>query len=241
MTGKGRRSCKRRDERSRSRRRDYFAVVELQRTFYRLPRIETVCRWRQEAPPNFIFTLKAWQLITHEPSSPTYRKAGMRIDPDQRDQYGRFRPTSQVWEAWKKTEDIARVAGATVVLFQCPASFTPVDENIANLRDFFSSMGKRKFQCAWEPRGPWPEDTIRELCRELELIHCVDPLVSDQLWGEVGYFRLHGLGGYGYRYTDGDLQRLRERISPHEDSYLFFNNVSMYEDALRFKRMLPHE
>jgi uncharacterized protein YecE (DUF72 family) len=218
-----------------------FAVVELQRTFYKPPRIDTVWNWRQEAPSDFIFTLKAWQLITHEPSSPTYRKAGMRIDPDQRDQYGRFRPTSQVWEAWKKTEDIARVAGATVVLFQCPASFTPIDENIANLREFFSSMGKRKFKCAWEPRGPWPEETIRGLCQELELIHCVDPLASSQLWGEVGYFRLHGLGGYGYRYTDGDLKRLRVSISPRKDGYLFFNNISMYEDALRFKGLLRQE
>lgn len=218
-----------------------FAVAELQRTFYKPPRIDTVLNWRQEAPPNFVFTLKAWQLITHEPSSPTYRKAGIRIDPDQRGKYGSFRPTSQVWEAWNKTESIAEAAGATVVLFQCPASFRPIDENITNLREFFSSMGKRKFRCAWEPRGPWPEETIRELCRELELIHCVDPLANSQLWGEVGYFRLHGLCGYGYRYTDRDLQRLRESISSRKEGYLFFNNVSMYEDALRFKQLLREE
>jgi uncharacterized protein YecE (DUF72 family) len=224
--------------RARSKYYHDFAVVEIQKTFYKPPRIDTVRHWRREAPPDFVFTLKAWQLITHEPSSPTYGKAGIQVDPNQRNEYGRFRPTSQVWEAWKKTESIAHAVGAVVVLFQCPASFTPIDENIANLRAFFSAMGKKRFHCAWEPRGPWPEKTIRELCRELGLIHCVDPLASSQLWGEVGYYRLHGHGGYGYRYTDGDLKRLRESISSSRGGYLFFNNISMYEDALRFKRLL---
>ncbi|MHC1610664.1 MAG: DUF72 domain-containing protein [Candidatus Methanospirareceae archaeon] len=32
-------------------------------------------RWRLRAPKEFEFTVKAWQLITHEPTSPTYRKA----------------------------------------------------------------------------------------------------------------------------------------------------------------------
>jgi len=49
-------------------------VVEVQQTFYQIPRIATGKRWREEAPPDFEFTMKAWQLITHEPSSPTYRR-----------------------------------------------------------------------------------------------------------------------------------------------------------------------
>ncbi|NIN51751.1 MAG: DUF72 domain-containing protein, partial [Nitrososphaeria archaeon] len=54
-----------------------FNLVEIQQTFYKMPRLETAQRWRQEAPNEFEFTLKAWQLITHPPTSPTYRKAGI--------------------------------------------------------------------------------------------------------------------------------------------------------------------
>ena len=51
-----------------------FKLVEVQQTFYQPPRVKTLEKWRAEAPPDFEFTLKAWQLITHEPKSPTYRR-----------------------------------------------------------------------------------------------------------------------------------------------------------------------
>jgi uncharacterized protein YecE (DUF72 family) len=38
-----------------------FRLVEVQQSFYRLPRVKTARRWREEAPPGFQFTLKAWQ------------------------------------------------------------------------------------------------------------------------------------------------------------------------------------
>src|ERR671929_9964 len=49
-----------------------FRVVEVQQTFYEPPRDATLLRWRRQAPLRFEFTLKAWQLVTHEASSPTY-------------------------------------------------------------------------------------------------------------------------------------------------------------------------
>jgi len=51
-----------------------FSVAEIQQSFYQPPKPDTVKRWRDEAPIDFEFTLKAWQLITHEASSPTYRR-----------------------------------------------------------------------------------------------------------------------------------------------------------------------
>ncbi len=50
-----------------------FEVVEVQQTFYQPPRMETALRWRREAQADFEFVIKAWQLITHPSSSPTYR------------------------------------------------------------------------------------------------------------------------------------------------------------------------
>ncbi len=55
-------------------------MLELQKTFYRPPRLPTAERWRRETPAEAEFTLKAWQLITHEPSSPTYRRVHC-VDP----------------------------------------------------------------------------------------------------------------------------------------------------------------
>jgi uncharacterized protein YecE (DUF72 family) len=64
---------------SRKRYYENFDVIEIQKTFYNPPRIETAEKWRSDAPKNFEFTLKAWQLITHPKESPTYRKAKLNL------------------------------------------------------------------------------------------------------------------------------------------------------------------
>lgn len=55
-----------------------FSCVEIQHTFYQPPQIKTLERWRKELSANFEFTLKAWQLITHDFKSPTYRRLNER-------------------------------------------------------------------------------------------------------------------------------------------------------------------
>ena len=64
-----------------------FNLIEIQNTFYQLPRLQTAEKWRATAPQGFEFTMKAWQLITHEPSSPTYRRLKSKIDPAKLDHY----------------------------------------------------------------------------------------------------------------------------------------------------------
>jgi uncharacterized protein YecE (DUF72 family) len=44
----------------------HFPVVEVQQTFYQVPSLATLAGWRERLPSDFEFTLKAWQLITHE-------------------------------------------------------------------------------------------------------------------------------------------------------------------------------
>jgi uncharacterized protein YecE (DUF72 family) len=44
-----------------------FNLVEIQETFYRPPSIDGAAKWREEAPQDFEFSLKAWQVITHLP------------------------------------------------------------------------------------------------------------------------------------------------------------------------------
>jgi uncharacterized protein YecE (DUF72 family) len=62
-----------------------FKLIEIQHTFYQLPLLKTAEKWRNSAPKDFEFTIKAWQLITHEPASPTYRRLREKIDPTKKD------------------------------------------------------------------------------------------------------------------------------------------------------------
>ncbi len=213
-----------------------FSVVEIQQTFYKPPQTATAQRWRAQAPPGFEFTLKAWQLITHEPSSPTYRKARLKLDAPAQS-YGSFRPTPQVLAAWERTREVAQALRARVVLLQCPASFAPTDEHIRNLRAFLSAIRHDKLRLAWEPRGAWPPELVRELCQMHGLIHAVDPFQGLPVTAGIAYFRLHGRTGYRYQYTDDDLSQLLAWCQAFEEAYCLFNNVTMWDDAIRFQEL----
>ena len=213
-----------------------FKLVEIQQTFYKLPFIGTVRKWREEAPGDFEFSLKAWQVITHWSSSPTYRKVGLRISTEKENDYGVFRPSEEVFEAWEKTRDVAQALKANVIVFQCPTKFTESTENIENMRYFFTSIDRQDFMFVWEARGKWSNEVITTLCQELDLIHCGNPLEGEMLHKGIGYWRLHGGRNYRHQYTDEELARLRE-LSGNE-AYVLFNNITMHNDALRFKELI---
>src|SRR4051812_45279215 len=59
-----------------------YGLVEVQQTFYEPPRDGTMRRWRAETPSDSEFTIKAWQLITHDASSPTYRRLQSALSDD---------------------------------------------------------------------------------------------------------------------------------------------------------------
>jgi uncharacterized protein YecE (DUF72 family) len=139
--------------------------------------------------------------------------------------------------------EVARALGAPVVVFQCPASFTASSEHLQALVSFFEGIPRGDLTLAWEPRGRWDPSLVREVCQRLGLAHCVDPFSGPCQHGEVAYFRLHGIGGYRYRYTDDDLSQLgemcREELAAGRRAvYAMFNNVFMLEDARRFRAML---
>lgn len=222
---------------------EHFPVVEVQETFYHLPSVALAGKWRSAAPAGFRFTIKAWQLITHPPTSPTYRRLKKPLPEHLRDAYGCFRDTPQVWEAWEQTAAVGRALRVEAVVFQCPASFRPSPANIANLEAFFARPRPEGWLLVWEPRGEWPAGVIRAICRKFDLVHCVDPFQAAPLHGRAIYLRLHGRAGYNYRYSDAELEELalkleRWRQGERRPAYVMFNNVYMKEDALRFSRLV---
>ena len=213
-----------------------FNVVEIQQTFYQLPKIETALKWREESPSDFEFTIKAWQLITHPSTSPTYKR--LKITLQKKENYGFFKPTKEVFSAWEKTEEICSVLKARIVLFQSPASFKPTPENKKNIKKFFTTIDRKDYIFVWEPRGKWEEKEIEELCKELDLIHGVDPFKNKPLYGKLRYFRLHGKDGYKYKYSEEDFKQLTKLIEKDIETYIMFNNVYMFEDAKKFEDFL---
>jgi uncharacterized protein YecE (DUF72 family) len=153
----------------------------------------------------------------------------------EREEAGFFKPTEIVREAWEVTRACATALKARVILFQCPASFTQTSQHISQLEDFFSSIKRGRLRFAWEPRGEWSDEVIRGLCRNLNLWHVVDPFAARTVTPGQCYFRLHGRKGWRYRYEDEELEELAAMLPAHSISYVFFNNIGMTEDALRFQ------
>ena len=100
---------------------------------------------------------------------------------------------------------------------------------------FFKWVKAGRLNLCWEPRGGWPPELVQDLCQELNLWHVVDPFSQRTLTPQRCYFRLHGRGGWRYTYEDAELEELYWMLPRRGTSYVFFNNIEMKKDALRFK------
>jgi uncharacterized protein YecE (DUF72 family) len=205
----------------------FFPIVEVNSTFYRLPRPQTAEKWRalaDQVNPSFEFTAKVNQRVTHK---------------------AKFRGEEAV-QAFLDSAKIAQLLRASTLLLQCPPSFGPSQENEAALRDFLARIDRKNFTIVWEPRGKWEgaKEKIAAISREFTLVHCTDPF----RWlpvthGPVAYLRLHGAPPgtrmYRYTYTEPDLRWLGELLEKldAEIVYVLFNNDTMAQDALSFRRL----
>ncbi|HEY0429321.1 MAG TPA: DUF72 domain-containing protein [Pyrinomonadaceae bacterium] len=215
-----------------------LSAVEIQHTFYQPPQIKTLERWRAEMPEDFEFAIKAWQLITHEAKSPTYKRLRKKLTDAEKADAGYFKPTPIVKEAWQTTLACAEALRAKTILFQCPASFKPYSDNIRNLETFFSEIERGDLNFVWEPRGEaWTEKIVKEICDRFDLWHVVDPFAKRTVTPEKCYYRLHGRTGWRYKYEEDELEELVSLLPAGELSYVFFNNIYMTEDALTFQEI----
>jgi uncharacterized protein YecE (DUF72 family) len=218
-----------------------YGLVEVQETFYEPPRDGTMRRWRALAPSDFEFTIKAWQLVTQNASSPTYRRLRSPLSDIDRATVGGFRTSPIVVRAWERTLECAAILRATAILLQCPASFRPTEGNMDRLRMFFATVERPSdVRILWEPRGPWPAEVVAALCRDLDLVHVVDPFVSTTVTPEQTYLRLHGISGARHVYTEAELDQLADilLVAPDQPAYVLFNNLPRVEDARRFRALL---
>jgi len=194
-----------------------FNFVEVNSTFYKLPKVETAKRWRSEAGDNFLFSVKAHRSITHDK---------------------RFR---NVEEDVEKLMEVVKAMDAFFVLFQTPRSFRFSEENLKALLDFYELLPEG-FTYGFELRG-WSNEEVKMFLAKVNAVHVVDPFDREPVRGDPYYFRLHGSPPgermYKYKYTDEDLRWLKGRVEELEgEVYVVFNNVWMCEDALRFKEIL---
>ncbi len=227
----------------RSRRvlRNYVNAVEIQQTFYKPPSRETLEKWREELGDSIRVHLKAWQLVTHPPTSPTYKRAKIEIPREKADRYGLLKLTEEVREAWLETVKAAEAVKGDVIVVQTPPSFGYSPENLERTKEFFRWALTTWKRIGWEPRGSWiGRSEVKEVI-DLGVIHVVDPFKQwPPYYRDTIYLRLHGKGSYKYEYSLGELEDLAEKVltSGAKEAHVMFNNVYMFKDVIKFKEIL---
>ena len=199
-----------------------FNLVEINSTFYRIPKVKTAEKWRKEADeinPEFEFTIKVSQIITHK------------------DKFS----SEKSFQAFTRMKEIANVLRAKILLFQSPASFRPTKENLEKVKNFFEKIKREDLILVWEVRwqDSWTPEIVKNFFSSLDINQCVDPLRQECFYyKDLLYYRLHGFGQpmYNYQFSDEELKKVAEKCK--EKTYVLFNNGTCYEDALRFKGII---
>jgi uncharacterized protein YecE (DUF72 family) len=193
-----------------------FNSIEINSSFYKLPRQKTLERWTTETPANFRFTLKLWRGITHE----------RELSFDQ----------AAVAAFMQAAAGIGRKKGCLLV--QLPPSAKP--DKARQLQTLLTELRAhdpdRTWPIAVEFRHPgWYTDKTSELLRQHGAGVVLQDIPASSSWQEPGegnfvYLRYHGpagdyKGGYTKARLAQDAARIQRWLSEKKTVYVYFNNT----------------
>lgn len=188
---------------------EIFDTVEVNATFYRLPKEKMVRGSTEQVPGDFLFAIKASRYLT-----PMKRLRDLTAG------VARFR---------EPLEPLRRSRRLGPVLWQLPENFERDDDLLAAALEELP----RDRHC-FEFRHPtWFARSVRELLieRGASLVIGDDgrrPLPEASPAGELAYVRLHyGHRGHGGNYSAAELDRWRSRIAAwrtRRPAFVYLNN-----------------
>jgi uncharacterized protein YecE (DUF72 family) len=199
-----------------------FNFVEVNSTFYQIPPLSQVEKWRRIVPPDFQFSVRAHRSIT---------------------QAYKFRPVEQAIETLEKMREICHVLRADILHLQTVSSFEPNRPVANNLHQLLSSVDLGNLRLALEVRQASGRLLPRELLnimRDKNMIHCIDLSKGEEpaYESDVLYTRLFGKDQHNiYQPMDGELVEIDRRASSSKSQKvaMSFHFVRMYKDAARLK------
>lgn len=203
-----------------------FDTVELNNTFYQLPKEETFDNWRKSTPPNFEFAVKGSRFITHM----------IKLKDPERGLVN-FMPRS---------ERLGDKLGP--ILWQLPPGWKVNLERLETFLQLLPNQHRYTFELRNET---WMNDKVYELLQKYNAAFCIYELAGYhspiELTADWTYIRLHGPTAFKYQgsYSDAQMEEWAERIKGWKRKlksvYVYFDNDdSAYavDNALTLKRLL---
>jgi len=217
-----------------------FDTVEVNSTFYRIPNQWMVRNWATKSSPDFVFSAKMYQGVTHE-------KEMHSVKPI----YDQF-----------MTAMLPLKERIGSILIQMPQRFKATESNQALLEDFLSILHEDvEFTAEFRDRSWFDEKTFK-LLESYNVAFCVvsqpqfsglippEPIVT----AKHAYVRFHGLNykkwysgegseRYNYLYSKEELLEWKPKIEQMQDRatrtvYVYFNNHPSGQAPANAKMML---
>jgi uncharacterized protein YecE (DUF72 family) len=195
------------------------------------PTTSSARRWKEEAPEGFRFTIVASRLLT---VAPDHLPPGIEGDLER---FGGLQLTDENLAVHRRALEAAEALGAGIMLFATPSQLGPSRRGREALRRFFGGVERGGLRFAWEPHGPWADAEVAQLCADLSLIRCVDPMRDAVPEGPVAYTRLGPFAIMGRSIADDELERIVETLEPFEEAYCFFGTERALGDAKRLREL----
>ena len=178
-----------------------FSTVEINNTFYRMPKEALLQGWAEQVPDGFTFVLKASQRITH------------------------IQRLKECGDLLTYLFRVSATLGSRLgpLLFQLPPNFK---KDVPRLKSFFDEMPERRRVAVEFRHASWFEDDVYETLRGQGAALCVAdtgeepavPLVATTDWG---YLRLRRED-----WSDAELRDWARRIreQPWSEAYVFLKH-----------------
>ncbi len=184
---------------------DHFQSVEINNTFYNLPKAETFDKWAADAPRGFCFALKFSRYGTHQKKLKE--------------------PEELIDRFLSHAERLGRRLGP--ILVQLPPRWHP---NLERL-DEFLSVAEGRARWALEVReSEWLSDELYTLLSKHDVALCIHDMIDrhpEVITTSWTYLRFHG-NHYRGSYSPQKLTAIAGRIDALRDDgisvYVYFNN-----------------
>ena len=187
----------------------HFSTVELNASFYHLPKPKTFSNWREKTSKDFIFAVKASRFITH------------------------VKKLRNCKEPWQRFIDAAKNLKENLgpILFQLPP-FLKANPKV--LEDFLEILSKKKYLYTLELRHKsWFCDEIYKILKKYNVALCIADSphwpTEEIITSNFVYIRFHG-GQilYGSEYSLKELKawarKIKKWLKQKLDVYVYFNN-----------------
>jgi uncharacterized protein YecE (DUF72 family) len=202
-----------------------FDTVEINNSFYRLPKAETFDKWREQAPPGFTYSVKANRFLTQA------------------------KKLKDCAEPLERMLTPVRHLGETLgpILYQLPPRFRL---NLERLSEFIDLLPRDLMHIFEFREKSWLTEEVLALLDRSGVSFCVHDMPGSAAprWaaGPIAYIRFHGgEGKYWGRYSDEGLLSwsdwIVEQSRAGRDVWCYFNNdifAHAIDDALTLRSMV---